>query len=172
MAQRTPAAGPPRAVLFDSGGVLMQPIGGRWNPRADFEPTVLSHAPSITPGQFAAAIATGDEFMAAAASTPGLDDYHRVILRHLGVRPTPELLAELRRPVPPAAFLETFLRCRRRCVSCAAAAPGQCLFIDDDPDLATAAIRLGYHGRAICRDGQPPPGVPSIASLTEVLELL
>jgi putative hydrolase of the HAD superfamily len=57
-------------------------------------------------------------------------------------------------------------------VSCAAAAPGQCLFIDDDPDLATAAIRLGYHGRAICRDGQPPPGVPSIASLTEVLELL
>ena len=227
MAQRTPAAGPPRAVLFDSGGVLMQPIGGRWNPRADFEPTVLSHAPSITPGQFAAAIAAGDEFMATAASTPGLDEYHRVILRHLDVRPSPELLAELRRPVPPATFLETFpevpqtLReLRRRGVPMAVVsdawpdlprlheglglggffgayaisavlgvrkpdpriyqhassalglAPGQCLFVDDDPDLAAAAIRLGYHGRAICRDGRPPPGVPSIASLTEVLELL
>jgi hypothetical protein len=58
-------------VLFDSGGVLMQPIGGRWNPRADFEPTVLSHCPSVTPEQFAAAIAAGDRFMTAAASTPG-----------------------------------------------------------------------------------------------------
>ncbi|MFE5992721.1 hypothetical protein [Streptomyces sp. NPDC056453] len=53
-----------RAVLFDSGGVLMQPIGGRWNPRADFEQTVLSYAPSITPEQFTAAIVTGDQFFA------------------------------------------------------------------------------------------------------------
>jgi putative hydrolase of the HAD superfamily len=51
-------------------------------------------------------------------------------------------------------------------------APGQCLFVDDDPDLAAAAIRLGYQGRALCRDGPPPPGVPSIASLTELLDLL
>jgi FMN phosphatase YigB (HAD superfamily) len=220
------AAEGPRAVLFDSGGVLMRPIGGRWNPRADFEQTVLAHAPGITPGQFAAAIAAGDEFMAAAGSTPGHDEYHRVILRHLGVRPVPGLLAGLRRPVAPARFLETFpevprtLReLRRRGVPMAVVsdawpdlprlhdglgiggffgayaisavlgvrkpdpriyhhastalglAPAQCLFIDDDPALVTAAIRLGYHGRAMCRDGQPAPGVPSIASLTEVLEL-
>lgn len=37
---------------------------------------------------------------------------------------------------------------------------------------ASAAIGLGYHGRAICRDGGPAPGVPSIASLTEVLDPL
>jgi beta-phosphoglucomutase-like phosphatase (HAD superfamily) len=30
-------------------------------------------------------------------------------------------------------------------------APGQCLFIDDDPALVTAAIQLGYAGRAMCR---------------------
>jgi hypothetical protein len=105
VAESTAAAMQPRAVLFDSGGVLVQPIGGRWNPRADFE---LSRDPSITPRQFAAAIASGDEFMATAPSTRGRDDYHRVILRHLGVRPDPELLAELRRPVAPTAFLETF----------------------------------------------------------------
>jgi putative hydrolase of the HAD superfamily len=29
-----------KAVLFDSGGVLMQPIGARWNPRADFEDSI------------------------------------------------------------------------------------------------------------------------------------
>jgi hypothetical protein len=97
-----------RAVLFDSGGVLMQPIGGRWNPRADFEQTVLASAAGIARGQFAAAIAAGDRFMAGSATTPDYDDYHRVILRHLGVEPAPALLADLRRPVEPAVTLETF----------------------------------------------------------------
>ncbi|WP_030944063.1 HAD-IA family hydrolase [Streptomyces sp. NRRL S-646] len=31
-----------RAVLFDSGGVLIRPIGGRWNQRADFEAYAIS----------------------------------------------------------------------------------------------------------------------------------
>lgn len=205
----------------------MQPIGGRWNPRADFEQTVLSYAPWVTPQQFAAAIAAGDEFMAAASGTPDYDEYHRVILRHLGVRPAPELLAGLRRPVKPAVFLELFPgvrptlgELRRRGVPMAVVsdawpdlprlhdglgiagffgayaisavlgvrkpdpriyrhasdalglAPGQCLFVDDDPALVSAAIGLGYHGRAVCRDGRPAPGVPSIASLTEVLDLI
>ena len=99
---------PLRAVLFDSGGVLMQPIGGRWNPRADFEQTVLAHTPGITPRQFAAAIAVGDRFMDEAASTPDLDSYHRVILDELGVGASDALLAELTRPVEPTAILETF----------------------------------------------------------------
>lgn len=86
----------------------MQPSGGRWNPRADFEQTVLASLPSITSEQFAAAIAAGDRFLTASSSTPGLDHYHRLMLRHLGVVPTSELLAELRREVPPAAILETF----------------------------------------------------------------
>ncbi|MGW4806355.1 HAD family hydrolase [Kitasatospora sp. NPDC004272] len=97
-----------RAVLFDSGGVLMQPIGGRWNPRADFEQTVLSHVPSITSEQFVAAIAAGDRFLAASSPEPEPDDYHRLMLRHVGVEPTSELLADLRREVPPATLLETY----------------------------------------------------------------
>ncbi|MFC8720626.1 HAD family hydrolase [Kitasatospora sp. NPDC057198] len=97
-----------RAVLFDSGGVLMQPIGGRWNPRADFEQTVLAHVPSITSEQFVAAIAAGDRFLAASSPEPEPDDYHRLMLRHVGVEPTSELLADLRREVPPAMLLETY----------------------------------------------------------------
>ncbi|MGW0574573.1 HAD family hydrolase [Streptomyces sp. NPDC002920] len=214
-----------RAVLFDSGGVLMQPIGGRWNPRADFEQTVLAHASAITPQQFAAAIATGDDFLAALSSTPDYDDYHRVVLRHLGVETTPQLLADLRREVPPSTFLETFpdveetleglsrrgarlavvsdawpnlpdlhaglgirrffeayaisgvLGCNKpdpRMYHHASIAlgltPAQCLFVDDDPDLVAAAIELGYAGRAMCRDSAVPD-VPSITSLTELLDL-
>jgi len=101
-------AAPLKAVLFDSGGVLMQPIGGRWHPRADFESTVLQRAPGITAKQFAEAFAAGERFMAAAASTPDLDQYHALVLEHLGVLPTPELLAELTRPVPANRVPELF----------------------------------------------------------------
>jgi len=218
---------PLRAVLFDSGGVLVQPIGGRWNPRADFEPTVLAHEPSITPQQFAAAIAAGDDFLAtSSSSTPDYDDYHRVMLRHLGVDPTGELLADLRRDVPASAFLETFpdveetlgelsrrgvqmavvsdawpdlpglhdglgirpffeayaisavLGCNKpdpRMYHQASTAlgldPGECLFVDDDPELVAAAIRLGYAGRALCRDSTVPAAVPSVSSLKQLLDL-
>ncbi|GGJ88698.1 hypothetical protein GCM10011583_20100 [Streptomyces camponoticapitis] len=215
-----------RAVLFDSGGVLLRPIGGRWNPRADFEDTVLAHAPSIAPEEFAAAIAAGDRFFAASSSTPDYDDYHRVMLRRLGVDPAPRLLADLRREVAPDVFLETYpdvhgtleelgrrgvrmavvsdawpdlprlhaglgidrffeayaisavLGCNKpdpRMYHHASAAlglpPARCLFVDDDPDLVAAAIRLGYAGRAMRRDPAGVSEVPSITTLTELLDL-
>jgi HAD superfamily hydrolase (TIGR01509 family) len=95
-------------VLFDSGGVLMQPIGGRWNPRADFEEILTEAHPTLKPADIAAAIAVGDTFLHGAASTPAYDDYHRVILGELGVEPTAGLLAELTRPADPRKILETF----------------------------------------------------------------
>jgi HAD superfamily hydrolase (TIGR01509 family) len=95
-------------VLFDSGGVLMQPIGGRWNPRADFEQILAAAAPTLAAHDVAAAIAVGEAFLRDADSTPAYDDYHRVILGQLGVEPTDELLAELTRPVHPRTILETF----------------------------------------------------------------
>ncbi|MEZ0109420.1 putative hydrolase of the HAD superfamily [Catenulispora sp. EB89] len=98
----------PKALLLDSGGVLMQPIGGRWNPRADFEATVKAHAPHVTDEELAEAVREGDRFMAAAASTPEHDDYHRTMLTHIGVQASPELLAALVRDVPPETLLETF----------------------------------------------------------------
>jgi putative hydrolase of the HAD superfamily len=98
-----------KAVLLDSGGVLMQPIGGRWNPRADFEATVARHVPGVTPEQLATAVAESDRFFAAApGTTPDSDDYHRALLAAIDVEPTPELLADLVRPVPASEVLETF----------------------------------------------------------------
>jgi len=46
-------------VLLDSGGVLMQPIGGRWNPRADFEQILREHVPGLTDTDLAGAIGAG-----------------------------------------------------------------------------------------------------------------
>ena len=96
------------ALLLDSGGVLMQPIGGRWHPRADFEANVLAHAAGVTPEGFARGFAAGERFFTASTETPDLDDYHRAVLAEMGVPATPELLADLVRPVPPEVVLETF----------------------------------------------------------------
>lgn len=219
---------PLKAVLFDSGGVLMQPIGGRWNPRADFEPTVLSRYPSITTEQFAEAISVGDRFMAAAESTPDLDGYHTEMLKRLGVVPSTDLLAELVRPVPATVVLELFgevvqtletlrsrgvrmavvsdawpnlpqlhadlgidgffeayaisavLGCRkpdprmyRHASDALGLEPAECVFVDDDPELVEAALKLGYQGRWMRRTGSDrvDAAVPAVASLAELIEL-
>ncbi|MFD0508358.1 HAD family hydrolase [Streptomyces chiangmaiensis] len=159
------------------------------------------------------------------SSTPDYDDYHRVMLRHLGVDPTAQLLADLRRDVPAPVFLETYpgveetlAELSRRGVRMAVVSdawpdlpdlhdglgigrffeayaisavlgcnkpdprmyhhastalglpPGQCLFVDDDPELVAEAIRLGYAGRALCRDSAVS-AVPSVTSLTQLLDL-
>ena len=96
------------AVLFDSGGVLIGPVGGRWNPRFDFEEIVARRDPRLTSQHFAIAIDTGDEFLNAANGTPRRDDYHRVMLGALGVDASPQLLAELDAPLDPAVVVEPF----------------------------------------------------------------
>jgi putative hydrolase of the HAD superfamily len=50
--------------------------------------------------------------------------------------------------------------------------PGDCLVVDDDPQLVAAAIRLGYHGVALLREGRPPASVPAIASLDDLLPIV
>lgn len=49
--------------------------------------------------------------------------------------------------------------------------PSECLFVDDLPGLVSAAMALGYKGRALCRTAATDQ-VPSIMSLTELLELV
>jgi len=47
--------------------------------------------------------------------------------------------------------------------------PGECLFVDDDPQLVLAAIQLGYHGLALTRGAGPPAvSVPTVDSLNEL----
>jgi len=93
-----------RGVLFDSGGVLMGPRGGRWNPRYDFEEILARHGNTapVSPEALAAGQRTLDD----ATGTASRAAYHRAILAVLGVQPEPELLAELEAPaaLPPVEF--------------------------------------------------------------------
>jgi len=88
-----------RGVLFDSGDTLIRPVGGRWNPRPDFEEIVLRHVPGIAAGSFPAAFAAGQQVLDAGQTTPTLADYHLTILHALGIgRAPPRLLRELEQP--------------------------------------------------------------------------
>ncbi|GAA2025445.1 HAD family hydrolase [Catenulispora yoronensis] len=138
----------PRALLLDSGGVLMRPIGGRWNPRADFEPTVRAHAPHVTAEQLAEAVAAGDRYLAArpaGSGTPDRDEYHRALLARIGVPATAELLAALVREVPPASVLETFPEVIPTLDALRARGVPMAVVSDAWPDLPDLHAALGLH---------------------------
>lgn len=210
-------------MLFDAGGVLIRPIGGRWNPRYDFEAIVAAHHPQIRSELFPEAFAAGQRILDEGETTPNRADYHRVMLRVLGIeQPSATLLHELEAPSagPPIevypdvrhvleqlqewgvrmsvvsdnwAGLPTLFRdldierhfegfviseelgcCKPDPRMYAAGSdllgldPGDCLFIDDDPQLVYAAIRLGYHGVTIAREQRPDTTVPVITSLDQL----
>jgi HAD superfamily hydrolase (TIGR01509 family) len=97
-----------RGVLFDAGGVLIRPVGGRWNPRYDFEDVVLRHHPWIRAELFPQAFAAGQRALEASPVTLERALYHRAILQVLGVDgPSPALLHELEAPAA-GAVIETF----------------------------------------------------------------
>ncbi|GIH15913.1 HAD family hydrolase [Rugosimonospora africana] len=235
-------------VLFDAGGVLIGPVGGRWNPRYDFEGIVSAHHPEVRADRFAEAIAEGQRMLdagvptaagttAAGTTTVNRTEYHRAILRVLGIdRPSAALLRELEAP-PAKPAVEVFsdvrpvldrlvtlgvamsvvsdtwagldavlheagigdyfagfvmsevLGCRKPDPRMYAAGsdllgldPGECLFIDDDPELVAASVRLGYRGVVMAREDQPEgtrPGdsgsvgaLPVIASLHELVPIV
>jgi HAD superfamily hydrolase (TIGR01509 family) len=212
-----------RGVLFDAGGVLIRPVGGRWNPRYDFEALTIAHHPQIRRELFPRAFAAGQRVLDAGTTTANRTEYHRAMLRVLGVaEPSAALLRELEAPAagpvvevyPDAGRVLEQLRARgvrmsvvsdtwagletlfgqlgidryfegfviSEVLGCvkpdprmyAAGSdllgldPGECLFIDDDPHLVSAAVGLGYEGVAIAREEQPPAGVRVITSLDEL----
>lgn len=75
-------------VLFDSGDTLIRPIGGRWNPRYDFEQVVLRHLPDIPTDLFQEAFAAGQRVLDAASATASRAENHLAILHTLGVGAT------------------------------------------------------------------------------------
>lgn len=88
-----------RGVLFDAGGVLTRPVGGRWNPRFDFESIVVSHHPEVRPEVFPRAIAAGQRFLDADEATANRTAYHRTMLAVLGIaHPSEPLLRQLEAP--------------------------------------------------------------------------
>jgi putative hydrolase of the HAD superfamily len=86
-----------RGVLFDAGGVLIRPVGGRWNPRYDFESIIASHHPSAVLSP--AAVEAGRRLLDGWPGTAPRAAYHRAVLAAMGVDdPSPELLRELEAP--------------------------------------------------------------------------
>lgn len=85
--------------MFDAGGVLTRPIGGRWNPRFDFESIVMAHHPHVREDIFQQAIEAGQRFLDAGTATANRSDYHRTMLAVLGIdSPSEQLLRQLDDP--------------------------------------------------------------------------
>ena len=214
-------------VMFDAGGVLIRPIGGRWNPRYDFESIVAAHHPRVPDELFPRAVEAGQRFLDAGTTTANRTDYHRTMLAVLGIdNPSERLLAELEAPAAGpvvelypdvagvldqlarwntrmsvvsdnwAGMEATFaglgighyfsgfaisevLGCRKPDPRMYAEGsrllglePEQCLFIDDDPDLVTAAKELGYHGVTLDRTAPRDSASDVITSLPDLLPII
>lgn len=216
-----------RGVMFDAGGVLTRPIGGRWNPRSDFEGIVVSHHPHVRENLFPQAIAAGQRFLDAGTATANRIEYHRMMLAVLGIEhPSEQLLRQLEAP-PAGPVIELYpevcgvlnqlqlwdirmsvvsdnwagleatfaglgiqhyfdgfaisevLGCRKPDPRMYAEGsrllrlePHECLFIDDDPQLVTAAKELGYHGVTLDRDAQRSAADRVIMSLDDILPII
>lgn len=208
--------------------MLLRPVGGRWNPRYDFEGIVTAHHPETPLALFPEAFAAGQRVLDAGTTTANRIDYHRAMLRVLGIDlPSAALLRELEAPVAGPvvepfpdvrqvldelraegigmsvvsdswAGLEDLFRsldleqyfagfvisevlgCRKpdpRMYEAGRALlgldAGECLFVDDDPELVLAAIQLGYHGVALVRGGATVlASVPVISSLCQLPSII
>ena len=67
-------------MLLDSRGVALRPIGGRWNPRFDFEDVVARHHPALDLTRLPAAVAACDVFLHASPADRPREEYHRHLL--------------------------------------------------------------------------------------------
>ena len=97
-----------RWVLLDVGYTLTTPVGGRWNPRVDFEDALAEFGASYDSALLRPAIAAGDEYLNRMSARADRDDYHRAVLEVLRVTAIPGLLAALDRPLPVDQIFEVF----------------------------------------------------------------
>ena len=130
-------------MLFDSGGVLLRPIGGRWNPRFDFEDVVRRHHPETDLAALPGAVAAGDAHLRRSPADRPRVDYHRHVLAALGiVDPTEDLLAELDRPRPFHEIVEVYEDARPVLGALRTAGLRLAVVSDAGPELERAYVEL------------------------------
>ena len=149
-----------RGLLLDAGGVLTRPVGGRWNPRYDFEELVLARHPG-TGEQFATAFAAGQRMLDESPNTADRTEYHLVILGVLGID-DPELLPPLEAP-PARPAVELFPDVAPTSDDLAAKGFGMAVVSDTWAGLDRGLAKLGPRGRRhparlSRRDPRPGPG--------------
>ena len=135
-----------QGVLFDSGDVLIRPIGGRWNPRYDFEGIVLAHHRETRVELFPEAFAAGQRVLDAGTTTANRTDYHRAMLAVLGIdAPSTALLQELEAPAA-GPVVELFPDVRRVLEQLWASGVGMAVVSDNWAGLEETYRDLGiYH---------------------------
>jgi putative hydrolase of the HAD superfamily len=132
-----------QGVLFDSGDVLIRPIGGRWNPRRDFEGIVLAHHPDTPVERFPEAVAAGQRVLDAGTTTANRTEYHRAMLAVLGVdAPSTALLRELEAPAA-GPVVELFPDVRRVLEQLRASGVGMAVVSDNWAGLEDTYRDLG-----------------------------
>lgn len=134
-----------RGVLFDAGGVLIGPVGGRWNPRYDFEQVVSRHVPDVAVASFPTAFEAGQRVLDAAVGTADRTEYHRAILLAVGIaQPSAALLAELVGPAAAPA-VEPFPDAHRTLERLRADGVPMAVVSDAWPDLEDHFRQVGLH---------------------------
>jgi putative hydrolase of the HAD superfamily len=94
-------------VLFDSGGVLMRPRGGRWWPIYGFEQAVLTHAPQASFAALDTALLPALAYMDQAHPNEDWREFYRIVVRGIGVEPTAALLDDIA-AIEPIDAVELF----------------------------------------------------------------
>ena len=158
-----------RGVLFDSGDVLVHPIGGRWNPRYDFEAILMAHHPDTPVERFPEAFAAGQRLLDADPTrTANRADYHRAMLAVLGIAaPSAALLHELEAPAA-GPVVEVFPDVWPVLEQLRAWGVGMAVVSDN-----WARSEDDHRGVALTRGGEPTlASVPAIRSLDELLAIV
>ena len=130
------------AVLFDSGGVVLHPLGDRWNPRLDFEEVLGRHHPDRRLD--VQAVAAGDAFLHAGPADRPRRDYHRHVLGALGITmPSDALLDDLEAPLPFDRVVAVYPDARPALDALRAHGIRMAVVSDAGPELERAYDELG-----------------------------
>jgi putative hydrolase of the HAD superfamily len=103
-------------VLFDSGGVLMGPRGGRWWPIYGFEQAVLAHAPQASFAELDSALRPALAYMDQVHPNEDWREFYRIVVQGIGVVPTEALLDDIAaiRPRDAVELLPDAMPCLER----------------------------------------------------------